>query len=226
MESFIIRTLRCYIPTTAIPFLQKSFRKGVVESKRHEVFGKEGMSSFPHGVQLVDIIRQERTGATLQQQVSRLFEEAREDVYRYLLTLGLHPPRAQEATQEVFLRLYSTLRKGEEIQNPRAWIFRVAHNLGLKIRARQNSEEPFDAGMRVQFAAQQESAESELIERERMARFHSAVAGLSEQQRRCLFLRLEGLRYPEIGSALGISASAVGEFLRRAMVRLKKVRYE
>ena len=28
--------------------------------------------------------------------------------------------------------------------------------------------------------------------------------------------------YPEIGSALGISASAVGEFLRRAIARLKK----
>lgn len=184
------------------------------------------MSSFPPGVQLVGMIRQERTGATLQDQVSRLFEEARDDVYRYLLNLGLHPPRAQEAAQEVFLRLYTTLSKGEEIQNPRAWIFRVAHNLGLKIRARQNSEEPFDAGIGVQFASQQESAESELIDRERMARFHNAVAGLSEQQRRCLFLRLEGLRYPEIGSALGISASAVGEFLRRAMVRLKKVRYE
>jgi len=184
------------------------------------------MSSFPHGVHLVDIIRQERTGATLRDQVSRLFEEARDDVYRYLLNLGLHPPRAQEAAQEVFLRLYATLHKGEEIQNPRAWIFRVAHNLGLKIRARQNSEEPFDAGIGVQLASQQESAESELIDRERMARFHNAVAGLSEQQRRCLFLRLEGLRYPEIGSALGISASAVGEFLRRAMVRLKKVRYE
>ena len=50
--------------------------------------------------------------------------------------------------------------------------------------------------------------------------------GLSEQQRRCLFLRMEGLRYPEIGTTLGISASAVGEFLRRAMVRLKKVRDE
>lgn len=184
------------------------------------------MSSFPPGVQLVGMIRQERTGATLQDQVSRLFEEARDDVYRYLLTLGLHPPRAQEAAQEVFLRLYATLRKGEEIQNPRAWIFRVAHNLGLKIRARQNAEEPFDAGIGVQYSSPQESAESELIDRERMARFHNAVAGLSEQQRRCLFLRLEGLRYPEIGSALGISASAVGEFLRRAMVRLKKVRYE
>jgi DNA-directed RNA polymerase specialized sigma24 family protein len=37
---------------------------------------------------------------------------------------------------------------------------------------------------------------------------------------------LEGLRYPEIASTLGISASAVGEFLRRALARLKKVRDE
>jgi RNA polymerase sigma-70 factor (ECF subfamily) len=51
------------------------------------------------------------------------------------------------------------------------------------------------------------------------------VEGLSDQQRRCLHLRLEGLRYPEIGSILGISASAVGEFLRRAIVRLKKVHH-
>src|SRR5471032_1447072 len=177
------------------------------------------MSSFPHGEQFVGIIRQERTGTTLQDQVGRLFEEARDDVYRYLLTLGLHPPRAQEAAQEVFLRLYATLRKGEEIRNPRAWIFRVAHNLGLKIRARQNSEEPYDPELGMRYATQRETPESELIDRQRMSRLHSAVEGLSEQQRRCLFLRMEGLRYPEIGSALG-------KFLRRAMVRLKKVRYE
>src|SRR5689334_5915179 len=148
------------------------------------------MSSFPRGIHLVDIIRQERTGPTLQDQVGRLFEEARDDVYRYLLTLGLHPPRAQEAVQEVFLRLYATLRKGEDIQNPRAWIFRVAHNLGLKIRARQNTEEPYNPEIGVRYATQQETPESELIDRERMTRFHNAVDGLSEQQRRCLFLRL------------------------------------
>ena len=185
------------------------------------------MSSFASDEQFVDFMRQERSGTGLRDQVSRLFEEARDDVYRYLLTLGLHPPRAQEATQEVFLRLYTTLRKGEEIQNPRAWIFRVAHNLGLKIRARQNAEEPFEPELGARYAARvTDTPESDLIERERMLRFHSAVEGLSEQQRRCLFLRMEGLRYPEIGSTLGISASAVGEFLRRAMVRLKKVRYE
>src|ERR1700686_4374995 len=184
------------------------------------------MSSYSLGRELSGILRQDRASMTLQDQVAQLFVEARDDVYRYLLGLGLHPPKAQEAAQESFLRLYATLKKGEEIQNPRAWIFRVAHNLGLKIRARQHSEEPFNPEMATRNTTQPETPESELLDRERMTHFHAAVEGLSEQQRRCLFLRMEGLRYPEIGTTLGISASAVGEFLRRAMVRLKKVRDE
>jgi RNA polymerase sigma-70 factor (ECF subfamily) len=159
---------------------------------------------------------------TLQDQVAQLFQEAREDVYRYLLSLGLYPPQAQEAAQEVFLRLYVTLKKGEDIQNPRAWIFRVAHNLGLKIRAKQSNQAPFDAELELRLSSAELNPEQSLLDREKAQRFHQAIQGLSEQQRRCLFLRLEGLRYPEIGSALGISASAVGEFLRRAIARLKK----
>ncbi len=159
---------------------------------------------------------------TLQDQVAQLFVEARDDVYRYLLGLGLHPPQAQEAAQEVFLRLYVTLKKGEQIQNLRAWIFRVAHNHGLKVRAKQSSQSPFDADLEYRLAAPEMNPEQGLLDREQKLRFHRAVQRLSEQQRRCLFLRLEGLRYPEIGSALGISASAVGEFLRRAIARLKK----
>jgi RNA polymerase sigma-70 factor (ECF subfamily) len=170
----------------------------------------------------VGVIGRERSGSALQERVGELYEESRDDVYRYLLTLGLYPPAAQEAAQEVFLRLYEVLRQGEEIQNARAWVFRVAHNLGLKIRARQGAEMPFDPDIGQRLTAVTETPESQLMERERMSRFHRAVEGLSEQQRRCLSLRLEGLRYPEIASALGISASAVGEFLRRATARLRK----
>src|SRR5580700_11835640 len=102
------------------------------------------MSSYSLGKELTGILGSDRATKTLQDQVAQLFQEARDDVYRYLLTLGLHPPQAQEGAQEVFLRLYATLRKGEEIQNPRAWVFRVAHNLGLKVRARESSEELYD----------------------------------------------------------------------------------
>jgi RNA polymerase sigma-70 factor (ECF subfamily) len=180
------------------------------------------MSPYPLGRDFVGIIGRGRSGSALREQVGELYEQSRDDVYRYLLTLDLYPAAAQEAVQEVFLRLYEVLRKGDEIENARAWVFRVAHNLGLKTRARQGAETPFDPDVGQRLTAVTETPESQLMERERMLGFHRAVEGLSEQQRRCLFLRLEGLRYPEIASALGISASAVGEFLRRATARLRK----
>ena len=179
------------------------------------------MSSFSLGKELAGTVRKDGA-TTLQDEVAQLFVEARDDVYRYLLSLGLYPPQAQEGAQEVFLRLYATLKKGEKIQNPRAWIFRVAHNHGLKIRSRQTSQGPFDAELELRIASSEMNPEQNVLEREQNLRFHKAVQGLSEQQQRCLFLRLEGLRYPEIASALGISASAVGEFLRRAIARLKR----
>src|SRR6516225_6945024 len=90
------------------------------------------------GEQLARVAAQNRAGR-LQDQVAELFLQLREDVYRYMLSLGLYPPEAQEGAQDVFLRLYSALKKGEQIQNPRAWVFRVAHNLELKIRSSPNT---------------------------------------------------------------------------------------
>ena len=184
------------------------------------------MFSESYGDEISGLVRNEATGSALQQRVAQLFEEAREDVYRYLLTLGLYPPQAQETTQESFLRLYATLKKGEQIENPRAYVFRIAHNLGLRVRAQQSAVVAFDPEVEQRLVSPTEDAEHGLIEKEKWLRFHRAVEGLSEQQQRCLSLRLEGLRYPEIGTILGISASAVGEFLRRAMVRLRRIHEE
>ena len=101
------------------------------------------MPGFPIGDELVGFLRSDRHVSELQDRVAKFFEESRDDVYRYLLTLGLHPPRAQEAVQEVFLRLYTALKNGEDIQSLRGWVFRVAHNHGLRLRERQASEAPF-----------------------------------------------------------------------------------
>src|SRR3979490_725812 len=130
------------------------------------------MSPFSLGGEITGIILQDQAVPALQDRVAQLFEEARDDVYRYLLSLGIHPPQAQEGAQEVFLRLYATLKKGENIQNPRAWIFRVAHNLGLKIRARQNNQAPFDADLESQIVAPELNPEQSLLEREKTLRFH------------------------------------------------------
>ena len=175
---------------------------------------------------LAGVLPADETRVSLQDEVAQLFEEMREGVYRYVLSLGLYPPQAQEATQEVFLRLYRALTQAEPIENRRAWVVRVAHNLALKLRAQQSSQAPFEAHVEARLADPELNPEENLLERERMLRFHRSMENLSDQQRRCLDLRLEGLRYPEIAAVLGISASAVGEFLRRAIVRLRKATHE
>ena len=167
----------------------------------------------------------EASTVSCEDRVTRIFEEARDDIYRYLVTLGLPPPSAQEATQEVFLRLYVSLRKGERIENLRGWIFRVAHNHGLTIRSREAVALALEPDSTAQIPDCGENPEEALLNRERLLRFHHAVEALSNQQRNCLYLRAEGFRYREIAEILGLSDSTVGEFLRRAIRRLRKALY-
>jgi RNA polymerase sigma-70 factor (ECF subfamily) len=60
------------------------------------------------------------------------------------------------------------------------------------------------------------------MNRQRRMRLERAIGDLSGQQRQCLFLRAEGLRYREIAEAIGISSSSVSEFLKRAVTKLRK----
>jgi DNA-directed RNA polymerase specialized sigma24 family protein len=71
------------------------------------------------------------TPVTREEQFTQLFESMRDSVYRYVLTLLREPGPAEEITQEVFLRLVRQHRAGRSVKNPRAWIFRVAHNMAV-----------------------------------------------------------------------------------------------
>jgi RNA polymerase sigma-70 factor (ECF subfamily) len=202
---------------------KKSFSlRGVVDLAAKGSYGGRAMPLYPLHEEITGIFGSGTSAVSLRDEVAEFFEETRDDVYRYLLTLGLFPPQAQEAAQEVFLKLYVELKQGEKILNWRAWVFRVAHNHGLRTRARQNSFIAFDPEMEQRLGSGERNPEQSLLDKEELLRIHRGIEGLSDQQRRCVFLRLEGLRYPEIGEALGISASTVGEFLRRAITRLRK----
>ena len=154
--------------------------------------------------------------------VTAAFLEDRDDVYRYLLIVGLQPQDAQEATQEAFLRLYVAIRKGDQIRSLRAWVFRVAHHLALKSLARGRNWQPLDPNLELTVGDETATQEAAMLHKERMLQLRSALRSLSPQQRQCLHLRAEGLRYHEIAKVIGVGVSTVGEFLSRAMAKLRK----
>lgn len=159
---------------------------------------------------------------SLRRRVEEIYEDARNDVYYYLLTMGLERAEAQDVTQETFLKLYVALRDGEQIHSARGWVFRVAHNLGLKSREKRIRLQPIDGDFSRTLAAT-DNPERSVITVQRREMLDAAIRELSPQQRQCLHLRAEGLRYHEIASTIGISISSVAVFLRRAVTRLRKV---
>jgi RNA polymerase sigma-70 factor, ECF subfamily len=163
------------------------------------------------------------TSASVQHDVEQAYEQTRTAICSYLLCLGVPGAQAQEVTQEVYLRLYQTMRKGEQIENLRAWLFRVAHNLGLKVRSRERAFRSVQPDWERLTERAVESPERAMLDREKMDRVQGALGKLSAQQRNCLYLRSEGLRYREIAEVIGVSPSTVNESLRRAIARLAEV---
>jgi RNA polymerase sigma-70 factor, ECF subfamily len=164
----------------------------------------------------------ETGAARLEYDVEQIYHETRADICSYLLCLGVPSAQAPEVTQEVYLRLYQTMRKGEAIQNMRAWLFRVAHNLGLKVRSREKAFRAVNPDWDRFSHTASESPERDMLDREKMQRVQGALKTLSPQQRNCLYLRSEGLRYREIAEVMGIRSSTVNEFLRRAIKRISE----
>jgi RNA polymerase sigma-70 factor (ECF subfamily) len=157
------------------------------------------------------------------EQVTDAFLKLRMPIYRYLITLCDSPAEAEELTQEAFLHLYDDLLKGRQIESVPAWVFRVAHNLAMD-RQRRRQLEGTIAGPENLVGRESTGwgshIEENLLQKERHGILRSRMAKLTPQERQCLELRAEGLRYREIAEILGIGIPTVQTFLSRAVRKM------
>jgi RNA polymerase sigma-70 factor (ECF subfamily) len=161
-----------------------------------------------------------------EQLVIQLFDELRSRLLRYLLSFGLPVQDGEEVIQEVFLALYQHLQRGRSRQNLRGWIFRVAHNLGLKRRLATARESTTPLRREAPLAADRpdpaENPEQQLLTSQRQKRLQAVLRALPEQDQWCLALRAEGLRYREIAEVLDISLASVSASLGRSLARFSR----
>ena len=156
--------------------------------------------------------------------VMSFFDQFRIPLLRYLSGFGLATPDSEEVLQEVFLSLFQHLGRGKSRANLPGWLFRVAHNLALKKRYRTYQ----DSGPRAQADAAAfvtdpaPNPEDRLLDTRAQKRLLAAVDSLPERDRRCLFLRGEGLRYREIAEILEMSLGAVSLSLARSLGRIAR----
>jgi RNA polymerase sigma-70 factor, ECF subfamily len=152
-------------------------------------------------------------------EVTTLYRELRKPLLRYLMCLGLTNDEAQDVVQDAFLSLQRHLAGGGNQKNIRGWLFRVAHN---QARNRQTSyHRRFGEGLDAEMSVPDEATpERAVLEKEKLRHVAAAMQSLTELERECLLLRAGGLRYREIGEALGLATSTVGDTVERAIRKL------
>jgi RNA polymerase sigma-70 factor, ECF subfamily len=158
-----------------------------------------------------------------EREVIRLFEQLRNPLLRYVISLGLSVHDGEEIIQEVFLALFRHLQLGRSRRNLRGWVFRVSHNLALKQRtANQKDPATLDSDEVQRQPDASPNPEEQAANNQRRQRMQAVLRALPEQDRCCLHLRAEGLRYREIAAALGISLGAVSIALTRSLSRMER----
>jgi RNA polymerase sigma-70 factor (ECF subfamily) len=159
-----------------------------------------------------------------------LYETYFRAIERFFASKGLPPEDCLDLTQETFLGIYKGLDGYEHRQRFSAWLYRVATTIYQKrlrtartakravVEVSRDGMENPDSTLAVP-GRQLDN----LLDEERRRALRSAVAGLPEQMRECLTLRLyQQLSYSEIATIKKISVETVKAHLFRAREKLQE----
>ncbi len=149
----------------------------------------------------------------------------RGEVLAYLTRKLRDAELAADLTQEAFMRLSeSEAGAAGAVGNPRAYLYRVAHNLAVDHVRRQNPRRdtaPVSDAVLEEVPDGRPSPEQVLGERQRLDIARSAVLDLPERTRQVFVLaRLDGLTYRQVAETLGISESSVQKHLAKAVAHV------
>jgi RNA polymerase sigma-70 factor, ECF subfamily len=145
---------------------------------------------------------------------SRLFEQHGRAIHRYLQRMTGDRASADDLAQEVFLRVARAAGTYQPTERERAWVFRIAQNVVLDERKRQQRVPPASTALEPQTRAAQS------------VRFgvREALARLPPEDREAFLLaEVGGLTYAEIAAAFDSTVPAVRSRIYRARIALREL---
>lgn len=163
-------------------------------------------------------------------QFSDIFDSHSDELFRHAFLRLSDRERALELTQETFLKAWNNVSRGEEVRQPRSFLYRILNNLIID-EYRKHKSQSLDAMLEneeTSTAVEAELLRDEVdIEEEAMTRFEGARAlkaleQLGEAHRSVLVLRyIDGLSPREIADSLGESENTISVRIHRGIKKLR-----
>jgi RNA polymerase sigma-70 factor (ECF subfamily) len=132
---------------------------------------------------------------------------------------------ARDALQEAFIKAWRQQHQVPQIENLKAWIFRIALNTGRDLREsawrRRKHGLPEDEGS---LACPRTGPSDEASRHEELELLRQALRELRSEEQEVFLLRQNGdMTYEEIGAALEIPVGTVKTRMRLAIAKLRQV---
>lgn len=164
-----------------------------------------------------ELVRQFKSGDA--RAFDAIVERFQDRVYRLACVWLYDPQNAADATQEVFVRGYSGLRRFHFRSEPFTWLYRTTRNVCSEFNRVRHGEplehEPVDAGA---------APDRQVSDYERARRVRQLVARLPARQQEVVMLRIfEDLPVSETARLMGCREGTVKALLYKATNNLKRV---
>lgn len=150
------------------------------------------------------------------------YDDHADAIYRHCFFRVFSEGRAEELTQEVFMRAWEYLASGKDVQNIRAFLYRIATNLIID-ESRKKKEESLDQLLETSDALEpihdgHKDMEKNFLMKDVVAKIKS----LPQEESQLLIMRyIDDLEPKEIAEILGVSANNVSVRINRAVSSLK-----
>ena len=148
-----------------------------------------------------------------------LFEEEETPLLRYAFSLVRRRAVAEEIVQEVFLQLHV---KWNDVDSPRAWLYRSVRNKVFNYRRDKRRESEYMAAPAVEvLSSKPDTPYGVLSKLEAIQVLHETIDSLHESDRELVQLKFfDGLKYREISERTGLSVGNVGYRLHHILKEL------
>ncbi|MDR1382918.1 MAG: RNA polymerase sigma factor [Planctomycetaceae bacterium] len=132
---------------------------------------------------------------------------------------------ARDALQETFIRCWKHRDSLHEIQNIRAWIFRIAYNIARDVRKsawrKRRQALPYDEN---EILSHKTKVDDAMIQSEELKQFRRAIRSLDNEEKEVFLLRQNGnLTFEQIAQTLNIPLGTAKTRMRRAVMKLHSI---
>ena len=154
-----------------------------------------------------------------------LFNRVRDELVSTLMYMLGNSDDAQDLAQETFLKCWRARSTVPEVQNLRAWIFRIGLNAAKDFqRSAWNRKSRPLSEDEVMIPVRDDHATDSLEDQETLDRLRLAITELRQEEKEVFLLRQNGeLTYEEIAEIRNAPVGTVKTQMRTALIKLRKV---